>query len=316
MRILITGLTGFVGGHLAEVLAAGDAELFGLCRRPGWPADLAHLEKRVRLQVCDLCDEVALQGVLGDVAPDQIFHLAGYTNAGQSFRHAEAAWQGNLAATRGLYAAIERWGGRPRILYVGSGLVYEVPDDVEHAHDEHCPLLPTSPYAASKSAADLLSYQCSRHPGLDIIRARPFNHIGPRQSADFAIAHFAKQIAAMERNLQPPTLHTGNLAPRRDVTDVRDVVRAYLLLMERGKAGEVYNVASGQAPSIDELLARLLTHTNTPVQTRQQPDLVRAADIPVVRGNSAKLRKQTDWRPLIPIQQTLADTLEYWRRVL
>jgi GDP-4-dehydro-6-deoxy-D-mannose reductase len=314
MRTLVTGATGFVGGHLAEaLLAREDPELFGFSRRGEWPASWSHLAGRVALEACDLCAGADVEGRLRRIRPDRIYHLAGYAQVGQSFREVEAAWAGNLTATRGLYDAIERWGGRPRIVYVSSGLVYGDADGSDQAFSETCLLRPTSPYAASKAAADLASYQYSRSPGLDIVRVRPFNHIGPHQSPQFAVAHFAKQIAAIETGRQPPVLETGNLSPVRDLTDVRDVVRAYLLLAEGGRTGDVYNVATGQALSMEAVLDRLLSLARVPIQVRTQARLVRAVEVAAVRGDAGKLRRQTGWTPRYSLNQTLTDTLEFWR---
>jgi GDP-4-dehydro-6-deoxy-D-mannose reductase len=313
-RILVTGITGFAGGHLAEaLLARGAAEVHGLSRHGEWPGALQHLAGRVAVGACDLSDSGAVLRVLEEVRPERVYHLAGYAHVGQSLREPDAAWAGNLAATRCLYDAVIRWGGQPRILFVGSGLIYGDPAPAEQAYDEGCLLRPTTPYSASKAAADLASYQVSRAPGLDVVRARPFNHIGPRQSPKFAVAHFAQQIAAIERGRQPPVLETGNLTPRRDLTDVRDTVQAYLLLMERGRTGEAYNVGTGQTHSMQDMVDRLLRLTEVRVQVRQRGDLVRSTETPAVRADAAKLRRETGWTPGFSLEQTLSDMLTYWR---
>jgi GDP-4-dehydro-6-deoxy-D-mannose reductase len=314
MRILITGVTGFAGGHLAEMLLAqGERQLFGLSRRADWPAELRHLAGRVSLNGCDLCDGAGVEAVLGQVRPEWIFHLAGYAHAGQSFREPEAAWAGNLTATRCLYDAIERWGGRPRILYVGSGLVYGDAEGPEEAYAEDAVLRPASPYAASKAAADLASFQYTRTSGLDIVRVRPFNHIGPRQSPQYAVAHFAQQIAAIERGRQLPVLQTGDLNTWRDLTDVRDMVRAYIALLEHGLGGAVYNAGTGTAHCMRSVLDGLLALARVRIEVRQHAGLVRPADAAVVRANANRLRDETGWTPRISLEQTLADTLAYWR---
>jgi GDP-4-dehydro-6-deoxy-D-mannose reductase len=247
------------------------------------------------------------------VRPDRVFHLAGYANTGQSLQEVDAAWAGNLTATLSLYEAVHRWGGRPRILAVGSGLIYGDAAGPDRAADEDCPLRPANPYAASKAAADLAGYQYTRFPGLDVVRVRPFNHIGPRQSPRFAVAHFSQQIAAIEKQQKPPVLETGNLSPLRDLTDVRDMVQAYLLLMEHGRAGEAYNAASGEVHSMRSVLDQLLALTRVRIEIRQQPSLVRTRETATVRGDPGKLRRETGWAPRYPLRQTLADTLEYWR---
>ncbi|HLJ92954.1 MAG TPA: GDP-mannose 4,6-dehydratase [Gemmataceae bacterium] len=315
MRILLTGVSGFAGGHLAEaLLEQGGVELYGTGQRGQWPSELWHLADRVVLRRCPLDDGATIEALLREIQPEQIYHLAGYSDAGRSFREAEDAWAGNLTGTRCLYDAILRWGGRPRILYVGSGIVYGDLEDPTRAHDELSPLRPASPYAASKAAADLLSYQYARCAGLDIVRVRPFNHIGPRQSPQYAVAHFAQQLAAIDCGKQAPLLETGNLDPRRDLTDVRDMVRAYMLLMERGRSGEVYNVGTGQAHSMREVLNRLLALTRVPIEVRQRPGLVRATDTNVILADPSKLRSEVGWQPQRSLDQTLVDTLDYWRQ--
>jgi GDP-4-dehydro-6-deoxy-D-mannose reductase len=314
MRILVTGVTGFAGGYLAEALLAhGKAEVFGLNRHAGWPPELAHLASQVGLRDCDLTDRDAVEAVLRDIKPQQVYHLAGYAQVGRSFQEADAAWSGNLTATRNLYEAVIRWGGRPRILFVGSGLIYGNPETDDAVQDEETPLRPNNPYAASKAAADLASYQYCCHPGLDIVRARPFNQIGPRQSQQYAVANFARQLVAVQRRQVPPVLETGDLSPRRDLTDVRDVVAAYVLLMAKGRRGEAYNIASGQVVSMRDVLARLIALSGEAVEVRQRGDLLRATELTVARLDTSKLRRETGWEPCRTLDQTLTETLAFWR---
>jgi GDP-4-dehydro-6-deoxy-D-mannose reductase len=314
MRILLTGATGFAGSTLAEaLLAKPDVRLCGLSRHGEWPPEQRHLADRVELRSVDLCDGAAVETVLRAVEPEQIFHVAGYAAVGRSFQEPDAAWSGNLTATRSLYEATARWGGKPRILFVGSGLVYGDSDDPETPRRENLLLRPNNPYATSKAAADLLSYQFTRDPGLSIVIARPFNHIGPRQSPEFAIASFARQVVAIERGTKPPVMETGNLSPRRDLTDVRDMVAAYDLLMQHGRDGEAYNVGSGQVYSMHTVLDRLLALAGLTVELRQKAALLRSTDTPVVRVDASKLRRETGWSPRYSLDQTLLDTLNYWR---
>jgi GDP-4-dehydro-6-deoxy-D-mannose reductase len=314
MRILITGITGFAGGHLAEALGtAPGVQLAGISLRKEWPRDMQHLGGCVELITCDLCDGAAVEESLRRVQPERIFHLAGYANAGQSYREKDAAWAGNLTATRCLYDAVERWGGKPRIVYVGSGLIYGDLAAPDQAHTEDAPMYPGSPYAASKAAADLASYQYTRSPGLDVVRARPFNHCGPRQSAQYAVANFARQIAAIEKGQQPPVLETGNLSALRDLTDVRDVAQAYIALMERGRTGEAYNVAAGMTHSMQWVLDQLLALARVKIEVRSKSTLLRATETTIMRGDAGKLRRETGWALRYPLPQTLADTLDYWR---
>jgi GDP-4-dehydro-6-deoxy-D-mannose reductase len=307
---LVTGVTGFAGSYLAEALLGRNEPVVGLSRQAAWPAPAAHLAGRVELRACDLCDAAAVEAVLRSVRPERVYHVAGYAHVGRSFHEPEAAWEGNLTATRRLLEAVARWGGRPRLLFVGSGLVY---GDSPEPPGEDAPLRPDSPYASSKAAADLVSYQYTRTAGLDVVRARPFNHIGPRQSPQFAVASFARQLVAIERGQGPPVLQTGDLSPQRDLTDVRDTVAAYLLLMEKGRTGEAYNVGTGQSYSIRHILERLLALAGLDVEVRQRDELVRAADVTVARVDAARLRRETGWAPRFALDQTLADTLAYWR---
>jgi GDP-4-dehydro-6-deoxy-D-mannose reductase len=294
-------------------LSQKDVELHGLSRRARWPEEWRHLDGRVKLWNCDLCASPDLHQTLEIIRPDHIYHLAGYAQPGKSLQDADAAWASNLTATRRLYDAVVQWGGRPRILYVGSGLIYGDPENPDQAHDERSPLRPASPYASSKAAGDLVSYEYTRTAGLDIVRARPFNHIGPRQSPEFAVAHFAQQLAAIDLGRQPACLETGNLEPLRDLTDVRDIVQAYILLLEGGRTGEAYNVASGEAHSMQSVVDRLLAMVQVPVEVRQRDALVRSTETAVIRGDTTKLRQETGWTPRFTLDQSLRDTLDYWR---
>jgi len=316
MRVLVTGVTGFAGSHLAEaVLAQGDNEVVGTTRRASPTLDWLPSGAPLRLVRCDLCSRAAVLGLLKQARPECIYHLAGYAHAGESFLDADAAWAGNLRATRALYEATIRWGGTPRIVYVGSGLAYGDPVRPDQAFTEEDPFRPASPYAASKAAADLMSYQYSRAPGLAIIRARPFNHIGPRQLPSFAVAHFARQIAAIEAGRQAAVVETGNLKPTRDLCDVRDTVRAYMLLASKGCVGEAYNVASGEVHAMEVVLNRLLALARVRVEIRPQSSLVRETESPAIRASAAKLRQETGWAPRYSLDQALSSTLDYWRAV-
>ncbi|MCI0704749.1 MAG: GDP-mannose 4,6-dehydratase [Planctomycetia bacterium] len=316
MRILITGITGFVGGHLVEhLMAAGGHALFGVSRRGEWPTILAHLAGHAKLFAVDLTDSGKVEKVLAEVRPEWVFHLAGYANTGGSFRDPDRAWTENLTATRTLYDALARSGLRPRTLFVSTGLIYGEPDWPDHPCDESNTLKPASPYAASKAAADLVSFQYTRSPGLDIVRVRLFNQIGPRQSADFAVPNFARQIAAAEAGKQPPVVHTGDLSALRDITDVRDIVAAFPLLLERGTSGEAYNAARGESFRIQDLLARLVEMARIPTQVNQKVEPGRKADTAITRADATKLRSATGWQPRIPLDRTLADILDYWRKV-
>jgi GDP-4-dehydro-6-deoxy-D-mannose reductase len=314
MRILVTGATGFVGGHLADLLlTAAGAEIHGFARRATWPAELPHLAERVRLHAVDMTDRTRLEAVLHDVRPEQIYHLAGYAQTGQSFREPDAAWAGNLRTTQALFDTVAAWGGSPRIVAVTSGMIYGANQRPDVPCDESAPLRPNSPYATSKAAADLLAFQVTLWPGLDAVRVRPFNQIGPRQSPQFAVASFARQLARIERGEQPPRLEVGDLSGARDFTDVRDMADAYRRIMESGERGEAYNAASGVAVRIGDVLDELRALCRSKVDVVTTAEHLRPSDAAVLTGNSEKLRQLTGWRPKYTLQQTLRDTLDYWR---
>jgi GDP-4-dehydro-6-deoxy-D-mannose reductase len=312
-RNLVTGATGFAGCFLCDALLARGEVVLGLSRRAAWPDQWPHL-RRAELLACDLCDGTAIEAVLRRARPARIYHLAGYAAVGASFREPDAAWDGNLTATRRLCEAVARWGGSPRLLFVGSGLVYGPGQEAGRPLDEQAPLLPDTPYAASKAAADLTCYQLTHSAGLDIVRARPFNHIGPYQSPEFALPNFVRQVVAIERGQAPPVLEVGNLTTQRDLTDVRDMVAAYLLLAERGVRGEAYNIGSGQSYSMQTVLQRLLALAGLKVEVRQRSDLLRPSEPAAVRVDAGKLRRETGWQPRYTLEQSLADTLEACRR--
>jgi len=314
MRILITGATGFVGGHLVERLLESGHELHGLSRRGKWPAEWSHLDGLVRLHAVDLNEPAVAHSALRAIRPEWIFHLAGYANAGLSFREPDKAWAGNLQATLHLYEAVSRSGLRPRILFASTGLAYGASEGGQPCRESDA-FHPASPYAASKAAAEMLSCQVACSPGLDVLRVRCFNQIGPRQSAQYATGNFARQIAAIELGRQPPILETGDLSGARDLTDVRDMVRAFVLLMERGRAGEAYNAGSGKTLSMQTVLERMRALARIPIEIRQVIDPARRADTAVSWADVGKLQAATGWRPVYTLDRTLADIIDYWRQL-
>jgi GDP-4-dehydro-6-deoxy-D-mannose reductase len=313
MRVLITGITGFIGGHLAErLLAEGHHDLSGFSRDRTWPRSLTHLESRVALQTLDLLDTHALTEYLTRTRPEWIFHLAGYANTGKSFQDAANCWVANLTGTQSFFHALDAAKIRCRVLFASTGLVYGDPEPGQEDLDERSPLKPASPYATSKAAADLLAYQVTRHPGLDVVRVRLFNQIGPRQSADFALPNFSRQIAAIERGRQPPILQTGDLSAWRDLTDIRDTVQAMISVLQHAPAGDVFNLGRGEIWQMSEMVRRLVAMAEVPIEI-QELRSGRIGDTVRSRANTHKVRRVTGWSPVIPLDDSLRDTLNDWR---
>jgi len=313
-RALVTGITGFAGSHLAEyLLSRNDVEVFGTVRWRSRTENIDAFRDRVRLVECDLSDATSVDSVIRDVRPDLIFHLAAQSFVPTSWLAPAETLMNNILGELNLFEAVRRAGIDPLIQIACSseeyGLVYE--DEVPI--NEQNPLRPQSPYAVSKIAQDFLGYQYFRSYGLRIVRTRTFNHTGPRRGEVFATSNFAKQIAEIEHGLAEPVLKVGNLEARRDFTDVRDVVRAYWLALERGEPGEVYVIASGRAYRISEVANMLLSMSNTEIRIEQDPSRMRPSDVPILLGDATKFRRRTGWEPVIPFEKTLADLLDYWR---
>lgn len=313
MKALITGISGFVGSHLAEYL---------LQNRPWRVAgtvyatthNIAHIQGQLELYSLDLSDAEAVAGLMEQAQPDCIFHLAAQPVVHLSRKDPWFTLANNIRAQLNVLEAMARTRSMARLLVVGSseeyGLVY--PDEVPVR--ETNPFRPMSPYAVSKIAQDMLGLQYHLSNDLDVVRVRPFNHIGPRQSPGFVAPDFAKQIAEAEAGLRAPLIKVGNLRARRDFSDVHDVVRAYVLLMEKGESGEVYNVGSGQAREVQELLDVLLSLAHVRIRVEQDPERMRPSDIPLVVADCTRLREGTGWEPQIPFEQSLLDVLDYWRK--
>lgn len=314
MRVLVTGVTGFVGGHLAELLIDAGDLVVGLSASGRWPAGLAHLERRVRVEPCDLADvdEAELAALIGRKQPEVIFHLAAQANPQKSLSDPRGTWALNLVGTLNLLEAVKASGLRPRVVIVGSGVCYGNPA-IEHLPvTEDCPLRPNNPYAASKAAADLLGVQHFLSHGTDVVMARPFNHAGPRQSPAYVLSALARQVAEVEAG-KAPRVEVGNLDVVRDFTDVRDVVRGYRLLAEKGSPGEIYNLGTGRGTKIADALHILAARAGRPVEVFVDPARVRPVDQPLLVADPSKLRAATGWGPRFSIEQTLADMLDYWR---
>jgi len=314
VRLFVTGAGGFVGGHLIDyVLTQPDMRVHGgVFLPPGHNPALDRLP--VTQHAVDLRDAAAVRAVLADVRPDAVVHLAAMADVSQSFKNPWPTLENNIVCQLNLLEAIDDLGLEPRILVVSSAEIYGAAGGTGEPLDEDRPFMPSNPYSVSKVAQDMLALQYHLSHDMTIIRARPFNHIGPRQGGGFVAADFASQIAAIEAGCQDPVMFVGNLAAERDFTDVRDVVRAYHLLLEHGEPGGAYNVCSGKAYSIQYLLDTLLSFSTSTIEVRPDPARMRPSDVPRRVGDASKLRRRTGWEPAIPFERTLLDILNDWRQ--
>lgn len=313
MRVLITGITGFAGSHLAEVCVAKGADVWGLAHTPGPHPHLAHLGNRIQLHAANITDAAGMRAALADIAPDWIFHLAAQAHVPTAWSNPAETFTTNVLGQLNVILALQEHVPAARLLVVSSSNVYGMVAEQDQPVDESTPLRPADPYAVSKVGQDMLALQYWQSHGLHAVRVRPFNHIGPRQAPDFVIARFAQELAEMEAGLRPPTLKVGNMSAKRDFTDVRDVAQAYWLALEKGTPGAVYTIGSGTARSIDEMLRIMLRLARVDVQVETDPALLRPGDLPVLQSDPRALQEQTGWRTAIPLEQTLEDTLNYWR---
>lgn len=315
MRVLITGITGFVGSHMAEYALAQGAEVCGACRWRSNTENIAMLRSRLRIIEADLRDQSSVQEMLATTRPDLIFHLAGQSQVMTSWHAPAETLQTNVIGQVHLLEAIRQRGGKfPRVLVVGSSEEYGLVEERDLPVTEDHQLQPLSPYAVSKVSQDLLAYQYFRSYGIPCIRARAFNHDGPRRGEVFVTSAFARQIAEIEQGLREPVILVGNLNARRDYTDVRDIVRGYWLLLEKGVPGEVYNLCSGRSHAIREILDFFLTQSKIKeIEVREDPTRLRPSDLPNLFGSAERIRAATGWVPTIPFEQTLLDVLNYWR---
>jgi GDP-4-dehydro-6-deoxy-D-mannose reductase len=313
-KVLITGVTGFVGSHLADhLLAEGGCEVHGLKRWRSRLDNIAHLEGRIVLHDGDITDARCLRELVSAVAPDRIHHLAAQSYVPASWREPDATLTTNVRGQLNLFEAVLQAGRPCRIQIAGSSEEYGLvrPDELPITEDN--PLRPLSPYAVSKVTQDLLAWQYHRSHGLDVVRTRGFNHTGPRRGEVFVSSDFARQIALIEAGRRDSVIRVGNLEASRDFTDVRDMVRAYRLALDCGESGAVYNICSGAAVTIRELLDRLLALSRVTVRVEQDPARMRPSDVLVLAGSAARFRDRTGWEPTIPLERTLADLLDYWR---
>jgi len=313
-RVLVTGVTGFAGSHLVDyMLTRNDCEIFGIQRWRSPLDNVLHFMDRITLVECDLRDASSTRDTLERIRPDWIFHLAAQSFVPTSWSAPTESLTTNILGQLNVFEAVRRIGLQCRIQLACSSEEYGMVHEDELPIRETNPLRPLSPYAVSKVAQDLLGYQYWMSWKVDVVRTRGFNHEGPRRGPVFVASDFAKQIADIEKGLRPPVLHVGNLEAKRDFTDVRDMVRGYWLALEKCEPGEVYNLCSGRAYSIREVLDLLLGMTKTRIEVRQDRLRLRPSDVPVLLGDRTRFTRATGWEPVIPFEQTLRDMLDFWR---
>jgi GDP-4-dehydro-6-deoxy-D-mannose reductase len=293
MKVLVTGVTGFAGSHLVDYILAEKpgTEITGIQRWRSRTENIEHFEER----------------------PDWIFHLAAQSFVPTSWTAPTESLVTNIIGQLNIFEAVKKLGIKPRIQLACSSEEYGLVLENELPIKETNPLRPLSPYAVSKVGQDMLGYQYWMSFRIPVVRTRGFNHEGPRRGPVFVCSDFAKQIADIEKGRRPPVVRVGNLTARRDFTDVRDVVRAYWLALEKGEPGEVYNIASGRAWTIREMLDLLLGMSKSKIKVEEDPARMRPSDVPVLLGDSSKFRDRTGWSPSIPFEKTIADLLAYWR---
>jgi GDP-4-dehydro-6-deoxy-D-mannose reductase len=314
MKVLVTGVTGFAGSHLVDyMLTRPGVEITGMIRWRSRTENIEHFRDKIRLIECDLRDAFSVRDVVNETRPDWIFHLAAQSFVPTSWTAPTESLVTNVIGQLNLFEAVKKLGIKPRIQLACSSEEYGLVHEDELPIRETNPLRPLSPYAVSKVGQDMLGYQYWMSYKLPVLRTRGFNHEGPRRGPVFVCSDFAKQIADIEKGRREPVLRVGNLEARRDFTDVRDMVRGYWLACEKGEPGEAYNLCSGRAWTIREMLDMLLGMTKSKIRIEPEPSRMRPSDVPVLLGDASKFRKQTGWEPTIPFESTLRDLLEYWR---
>ncbi len=312
MRIFVTGATGFAGSHLVKNLAAAGHEIYSLVHQATSHQPLLQSEQMTQVPG-DLLDRASLETAVAEARPDVVYHLAGQAYPARSWQQPGLTLAVNSVGTANLLQAVVEY-GRPRVLIVTSAEIYGEIDPRALPITEQTIPTPSHPYGISKWAAGLLVPLYWERYKLPVVEARPFNHIGPHQSLGFVVPDFASQLATIQAGKQPKRMMVGNLAAKRDFTDVRDVVRAYELLAEKGEPGEEYLICSGQPVMIETILQKLIEIADTDVLVERDPERMRPSDTPCLYGSYAKLEAQTGWSPHFSLEQSLSDVLEDWAR--
>jgi GDP-4-dehydro-6-deoxy-D-mannose reductase len=312
-KALITGIAGFVGSHLAELLLAKGFEVYGLCRPRTKMDHIASIINKLHLEDADLLDSHSLYGTISRIKPDYIFHLAAQSFVPTSWVSPSVTLEVNIIGSANLFEAVRQAKIDTVIQIACSSEEYGLVHPDETPIKETNPLRPQSPYGVSKVAMDYLGYQYFCSYGMKIIRTRGFNHTGPRRGETFVTSNFAKQIAMIEKGKQEPIIKVGNLEAERDWTDVRDMVKGYLLSVEKCDPGDVYNICTGHGVVVQDMLTILLGMSKSKVTVTQDPSRMRPSEVPILVGDNSKFVGKTGWKPEIPFEKTMEDLLNYWR---
>jgi GDP-4-dehydro-6-deoxy-D-mannose reductase len=311
LKVFITGATGFVGGYLRELLKSQGHRIWG----SAFP-DVPETPPDEQIFYLDIRSDKDVLAYIKDIKPDRVFHLAAVSNVGHSWNRRKETMETNIVGTLNVFEGIREYSPHARILFISSSDIYGTKHSSDGSLDEEKPVLAVNPYAYSKWSGEVLSEFYTRIENLNIVIVRPFPHIGPGQSPDFVCSDWASQIARIEKGQCEPEIHVGNITVERDFTDVRDVVRAYVALAEKGRSGEVYNVCSGQAFSLESILQCLLSLTSSEITVRVDSQKMRKVDIPRLVGDNRKIREEISWEPRIRVERSLEELLDYWRSQL
>ena len=318
MKVLITGITGMAGSHLAEyLLDQGAWEIHGALRWRSNKENIASFERDIHLHECELRDPYAVFRLLQEIRPQRIYHLASQSNVAASWNSPRETLVNNITAQLNIFEAVRELDlPDTRIHVAGSSEEYGLVHEHELPVKETNQLRPLSPYGVSKVAQDALAYQYYKSFGLHVVRTRAFNHTGPRRGDVFVTSSFARQIVEIAMGKTKPVIRVGNMEAKRDFTDIRDVVRAYVIALERCAAGSVYNIGSGKAHSVKKVLDLLLSMSELIIEVKEDPARKRPSDVAVMVSDSSRFMEETGWRPQIPFRQSLFDLLQYWREKL
>lgn len=318
IRVLITGITGFAGSYLAEHLVfMGKYDVNGTYLLDSSLVNVNKIKDKLNLVRIDLTSEKGVFDTIKKISPSIIFHLAALTSPADSFKIPAETLTNNISLQVNLFEAVRRYNLLDtKILVVSSADIYGKVRKEDLPIDEDTQLMPTSPYSVSKIAQDFLGLTYFLSYNLKIIRVRPFNHIGPRQSSQFVVSSFAKQIAEIEKGKREPILRVGNLDTRRDFINVKDITAAYVLAIEKGEYGQVYNIGSGKSYKISDILSMLIDMSSRKIKIEKDESLFRPSDNRELVCDARKFQKLTGWKPKISIEETLRDTLDYWRNII